>query len=209
MTSKPRWAAGDQIVYREVLRGRAWTGRPVTIIADTPEVVALCLQQGTRWQRCTPLDPDGDLVRCKAGLEPWGLVETIYPFELTVLLIYAGDAHATHVMWNAGHEFIGWYVNLQEPLHRTSIGFDFLDQELDMVVQPDGTWRWKDEQHLGQAEALGLFSAEHCAAIRAEGERVVQKIQARAAPFDGSWTDWQMPGDWTIPELPMDWATIG
>jgi hypothetical protein len=208
MTGEPRWTAGEQIVYREVLRGRAWTGRPVTVIADTPEVVALCLQQGTRWQRCTPLEPEGDLVCCKAGLEPWGLVETVYAFELTVLLIYGGDAHATHVMWNAGHEFIGWYVNLQEPLRRTRLGFDFLDQELDMVIQPNGDWRWKDEEHLAEAEQWGVFSPAQCAAIRAEAQRVIAKIEARAAPFDGAWSDWHMPSDWPPPSLPAGWEGV-
>jgi hypothetical protein len=33
-------------------------------------------------------------------------------------------------------------------LRRTRLGFDTRDQALDVVVEPDGTWQWKDEDQL-------------------------------------------------------------
>ena len=40
-----------------------------------------------------------------------------------------------------------WYVNLQDPFRRSALGFDYLDQELDVIVSPDlERWRWKDEE---------------------------------------------------------------
>ena len=201
-------ALGEIVVYREILNGRIWTARPVRVIQDTPALVALYLAHGTRWQCFNSLVPGAAALQCKAGRVPWQLKETVWNFGDIVLLCSSADAHATHVMWSLNGDFDGWYVNLQEPLRRTPLGFETLDQELDIWVEASGRWRWKDAEHLAEAEALGVFSAAQCAAIRAEGERVVRKIEARAAPFDGSWTDWRPPSEWTIPELPKGWAQL-
>jgi hypothetical protein len=201
-------AAGEVVVYREVLQGRIWTARPVRVIQDTPALTALYLAHGTRWQCFTPLVPGATALQCKSFQVPWQLSELEWQFGGTVLLCSENAAHATHVMWDLAGSFAGWYVNLQEPLRRISQGFETLDQELDLWVEPDGRWRWKDEAHLAEAEALGVFSAAQGAAIRAEGQRVVRKIEARAAPFDESWKGWRAPAGWTMPVLPEDWAAI-
>jgi hypothetical protein len=147
-------------------------------------------------------------MQCKSFQVDWRLGEIEWKFGDTVLLCDAGAAHATHVMWSLAGQFEGWYVNLQEPLRRIRQGFETLDQELDIWVEADGRWRWKDVEHLAEAETLGVFSATQCAAVRAEGERVAQRIEARAVPFDESWKHWRKPAEWTVPVLPDDWATI-
>ena len=50
-------------------------------------------------------------------------------------------------------------MNFEQPLRRTPIGFDTFDQKLDLIVMPDGAYRWKDEDELEQAAALGLLDA--------------------------------------------------
>jgi len=50
MSQSLRWAAGHQVVYREVWRGKVWTARPVTVVQDTLDGVALYLRSGTRWK---------------------------------------------------------------------------------------------------------------------------------------------------------------
>ena len=60
-----------------------------------------------------------------------------------------GEIHAVWVFWHGPErEFRGWYVNLQEPFRRTSLGFDTQDLELDLVVALDGSWQYKDEEKL-------------------------------------------------------------
>lgn len=202
------WSYGDPLVYRETVQGRVWTARPVTVVRDSPELVALCLHHTTRWQRCTPVEPGVELVRCKANLAPWRLQEALFEFGDTLILAAPGRAHATLLMWNPAHQFMGWYVNLQEPLRRTDLGFDFLDQELDLVVQPNGEIRWKDVDHLALAESLGLFSPAQCQQIRAEAQHVAEQVRARAAPFDGSWLDWRPSAHWPVPALPDGWDQV-
>jgi hypothetical protein len=96
-----------------------------------------------------------------------------------------------------------WYVNLQEPLRRTPLGFDTCDQLLDLVRTRDGKWRWKDERELGAAVERGFLSNEEAAAIRAEGERVIA-----ADPFPTGWEDWRPDPSWPAPALPPGWDVV-
>src|SRR5690242_6461030 len=108
------WSPGTPLLYREITQGRIWTARPVTVVQDAADLVALCLHRGSRWRRCTPNAPDGDLVACKAGLQPWHLADVAWSFSDTLILSAPGAAHATHLMWDDDNDFSGWYVNLQE-----------------------------------------------------------------------------------------------
>ena len=116
------WSSGDHAVYREVLHGRVWTARPVTVIEATAERVALYLAHGTVWQRFRPVEPGAAPLDCKANRSPWRLGQAVWEFGGTVLLASAAEAHAVHVMWDQAWAFGGWYVNLQEPLRRTEAG---------------------------------------------------------------------------------------
>jgi len=50
-----------------------------------------------------------------------------------------GAAHALGHFWNAETgRFLGHYVNLQAPLQRSEFGFDTMDHQLDVVVEPNG-----------------------------------------------------------------------
>lgn len=133
------WATGDQIVYREVWKNRVWTARPVTVVQDTPELIVLYLSAGTRWQRPAPLDEGVNIYHHYLLKERWQLVEQVWVWD-SLILVQPGETYAVHIMRGEGRgsrEFVGWYVNLQEALRPTAIGFDFMDQELDIVVKPD------------------------------------------------------------------------
>ena len=93
-----------------------------------------------------------------------------------------------------------WYVNLEQPLRRTPIGFDTFDEKLDLIVEPDGSYRWKDKDELEQTAALGLLDAN---AVRAEGERVLVEW-----PFPTGWEDWRPDPSWSIPQLPEGWDRV-
>jgi hypothetical protein len=203
------WSSGNHVLYREIAHGKVWTARPVTVIQDTYDLIGLYFRNNTHWKVCAPSDPETDLLHCKANLRQWHLNDAVWSYGDTVFLISPGKAHAVHVMWDPLQRFVGWYVNLQEPVRRTGLGFDFLDQELDIVVSPDLDWQWKDKNHLEQAQDLGLFSPEQVRAILQEGQQVVVNIQVKAVPFDGSWNDWGPPTDWSTPGLPEGWDQVG
>lgn len=105
------WTTGSQIVYREVWRGKVWTARPVTVVQDASDLVALYLCSGTRWKMPVPLDGSTDrakLFYCLLPTGNWQLVDTTWMWGDTLLLIHPGKAHAVHVMWGEeNREFVG------------------------------------------------------------------------------------------------------
>ena len=116
----------------------------------------------------------------------------------------AGDAHTVELSWDLRWEFLGWYVNLQAPLVIRGDRFDTTDWALDIVVAPDGTWRWKDEDDFAQAIELGVFAdGVVAAAVRSEGERVIAE-----KPWPTGWEDWRPDAGWAPLPLPEDWNVV-
>jgi predicted RNA-binding protein associated with RNAse of E/G family len=69
-------------------------------------------------------------------------------------LVGRGDAHMLGHFWDESWTFKGWYVNLRIPIVEHDDFVDSMDQALDVVVDPDGTCRWKDEDDLEKCVAL-------------------------------------------------------
>jgi hypothetical protein len=91
-------------------------------------------------------------------------------------------------------------VNFEQPLRRSRVGFDTFDEKLDLIVRPDGSYRWKDEDELEQAAALGLVDADE---VRAEAQRVI-----REWPFPTGWEHWRPDPSWPVPQLPAGWDRV-
>ena len=116
--------------------------------------------------------------------------------------------HAVWWFFAADGTFDGWYVNLQSPAMRWWGGQDIRDHALDIVVGPDRTWQWKDEDEF--ADRIGhpwFWTEAQAAEIRAEGERVVEQIEAGAYPFDGTFVDFR-PGTPATVDMPWWWDQV-
>ncbi|MCY3638766.1 MAG: DUF402 domain-containing protein [Chloroflexi bacterium] len=197
-----RWQRGDQIVLREIWRGRVWSGRPYTIVEDSPRRLVMYMGAGVRWMR--PVRGDGSAIH---GREPhWSLGDAVWPIE-ALRIVTPGRHHSVLLLWTAGFgEFIRWYVNLEDPLTRSAIGFDYLDQLLDIEIAPDlWAWNWKDADELEDAVGNGLLTPRKADFIRAEGNRVLRSLDDRAPPFDEKWHLWRPDPQWDIPCLPDGW----
>jgi predicted RNA-binding protein associated with RNAse of E/G family len=109
-------------------------------------------------------------------------------------LVAPQAAHALDLRWDERWRFLGWYVNLQTPLRPIPRGFDYTDWALDLEVTPAGAWRWKDEQDLAEAQALGIVSPETAAAARQEGERVLSE-----RPWPTGLESWRPDPAWPLP----------
>ena len=200
------WSSGDQIVVRYVRDGRPSWVRPVTVIEDTPERSVVFIAAGTPTKE--PVRLDGSAIARVVSYEErvsleWRLGDGNWGSHQTLLLTPSDAAYSVWLFWTEDWTFLGWYVNLQQPLERTPVGFDTRDQVLDIWVEPDLTWSWKDEGELEDAVRLGRFSADEAAAIRAEGERVIAKW-----PFPTGWEDWRPDPSWPIPKLPDGWDRV-
>ena len=198
------WSAGAPIVLREVRQGQTWSAKPVTVVQDAPDLVALWMAPGTHWLQ--PQRPDGGRVGVVDVLrDAWVLGDAVWQGGGALILQIPTAAHALIGFWDDKNQHLdSWYLNLQAPLRRTTHGFETLDHILDIVVSPDRrSWEWKDEAPLAEAVNRGLVTPEAAQAIRREGERALQRLLAGQPPFATLWEQWAPDPAWGIPALPV------
>lgn len=148
----------------------------------------------------------GDEHRRSGTWSDWeGSVPQRHIWERTHVLWLAreGDLHALGVFWDEDWRFRGWYVNLQAPTVVRDDRFDTTDWALDIWVEPDGQWEWKDEDLFAAVVCRGILDAEAAAEIRAEGERVIAE-----RPWPTGWEDWRAPPEWGPLRLAEDWHVV-
>jgi predicted RNA-binding protein associated with RNAse of E/G family len=193
---------GDPATLREIWEGRIWSARPVTVVEDAAEQVMLFIPAGAHW-----MAPFRDGERLKIQEPEFELVEQPYKAHVlsfawpgssaAVLLFYGSD-------WSPSH----WYVNLEDPLHRSPVGFDTLDHKLDVIVELNGSWRWKDEDQFAEIIERGLLDPQDEKPLRAEAEDAVRRIAGREPPFDRDWFSWRPDPSWPEPILPEGWDRV-
>lgn len=174
----------------------------------------LLLWRGTGGPHITRASVDGRGIRDMPFPEwmelPTALHHGVWRHVTVLTLVPPDAAHSIWWLFRDGG-FTSWYVNLEEPAVRwddgETCGLDFTDQDLDIVVAPDRSWRWKDEDEFAERLAFPEHYWVHDgAAVRAEGERLIPLIEAGKFPFDGTWCDFTPDPDWLAPpDLPPGW----
>ena len=141
------WSPGDIIVMRGILKGKLWWACPAYVVRDDEELLALYWPAGTPTRSPIQRPTVQDEIENRIQLEERNWTDN------DVLSLSMKDfAYSIELMWKAGtRQFNCWYVHLQEPRRRTKIGFDTMDQMLDIVISPDRKqWRWKDEEEFNE-----------------------------------------------------------
>jgi hypothetical protein len=179
-------------VFRSIFRQRVQYAVPGWLLEDTPTHVVIATvpgaqmlsMTGTRAEHMRNMATGRE--RTELGTWQTNRVAWLMPF---------GVAHAIGHFWDhASGRFLGYYINLQAPLRRSRNGFDSCDHVLDIVVEPDGKWHWKDEDELAEALRLGIFSETEAHAMRAEGERVIASLPSL---LPTGWEDWLPDPTWS------------
>jgi predicted RNA-binding protein associated with RNAse of E/G family len=193
---------GESAALREIWDGRIWSARPVTVVEDAEEQITLFIPAGAHW-----MAPFRNGKRLKIQQAEYELMEQPYKAHVlsfawpansaAVLLLYGSD-------WSPSH----WYVNLEDPLRRSPVGFDTLDHKLDVIVELDGSWRWKDEDQFAEIIELGLLDPEEETLLRAEAQDAVRRIAEHEVPFDRDWFGWRPDPAWPTPTLPDGWNRV-
>jgi uncharacterized protein DUF402 len=193
--------APDQVLFRFVWPWRVFSAIPATVVEHAPARTVLWIAPGTpvRWPR------GGARVAISELQEgDWAHEEADW-YGGRLMLHERGVSHSVYVQWGRDGEFLGWYVNLEEPWRETTLGFDTTDHLLDIWIDPDRTWRWKDEDHLAEAVEIGLFTREKADAVRDEGERAIERIETWKPPFSEEWEQWSPGEAWPLPQVPAGW----
>jgi hypothetical protein len=199
-----RWKSGDHVVLREVWDGRIWTARPAIVVEDSPEVIALFLANGSQWKR--PFDAQGMPKRIPAG--DWTLGDDLWNNDV-VRVSPPGERFSILPFRDEGGAFHFWYLNIETPLERSSLGFDYMDQTLDIIIDANlRGWRWKDEEELAEAVSQAVYSREQADGIRRGGEGALERFFSRKPPFDRDWENWRPDPEWMVPQLFGDWETV-
>lgn len=189
-------------MLRGVWKGKLWWACPMYVVQDTRELSAFYWPVGTPTRSPVVRPTVEDELNNHIELEHRNWTD-----HDVLALHHPGSAYAIQLMWVGGTRKLNcWYVHLQEPLRRTQIGFDTMDQMLDIVISPDRTsWQYKDEDEFSDAEKIGVYSHAKARSIRAQAERVIEMLRVNASPFCDGWEEWIPPASWTIPMFPESW----
>ena len=209
----PRRLPGETIAIQEQWRGRLWAARPATVVRDEGDLLVLWCPEGTRWKNAaTPPHRTGPAGRTDWYSDlltraDWILVDDVWRTS-TLWLLRESEWFAIWLSVLGGTDGWQWYVNLQEPFVRTPSGIQATDLMLDVVVDQDRTWRWKDEPDFEALLTHGLIDAGTAEQVRRDAGRAIERIERGDWPFDGSWLDWRPDSAWVRPELPAGWDQI-
>jgi hypothetical protein len=220
-----RWRRGDTVILRypaEQRMVRAYqvtTGRPVVIVAGWPHVVledsddlfAAYIPEGTKlW----PWEVESQQFRFREpGITQGESIRLFFPGKpYEVSLFYeTGSGPAPHVKFffpGLEGRFYGWKVDITSPFARTEAGLDMIDEVLDIMVKPDYSYRWKDEDQMAVLVDLGIYTASEADSLRRVGGDVEKLIEAHAPPFDDSWVDWRPDPDLVLGPVPDGWQHV-
>ncbi|MFE6778077.1 DUF402 domain-containing protein [Streptomyces sp. NPDC057702] len=208
-TGAAHWAPGEQVLwrYRANGRDRIHICRPVTVVQDTDDLLAVWLAADTPCVK--PLLADGTEIHHEPLTTRYTKPRTVSPCHWlgtgVLKLARPADPWSVWLFWDRGWRFRNWYVNLEEPRARWSGGVDSEDHFLDIAVYPDRSWEWKDEDEFAQAQRVGLMSPHQAARVRSAGRAVTDLIDSWGAPFREGWEDWRPDPTWPVPDLPADW----
>jgi hypothetical protein len=205
MTKPSFWFPGDDITIRGVGSKVFWA-YPANVVQDTPELIAYYLCAGANGKntrhRVTPIEMlDANKIN---------IVDHQWHRTDVLMLVVPGEAFSVYFMWETGTKNLDCiYINLQEPTRRTSIGFDSMDNVLDVVIHPDmNEWKWKDEDEFEEAQRVGFYSREQARQIRADGEKAIEMVMSRRRSIYEKWKLWEPDPQWALPLLSQQWDRI-
>jgi predicted RNA-binding protein associated with RNAse of E/G family len=212
----PNFVAGETIVVRDMMWRRTFIAYPQRVISDGGDELVVLLQPGTRGLVPTLYAKsirDHD-EQARAAIFPsiagndWTLEEWTWRWTTRLSFMYPDRFYSIRPTWDAYGELLYFYVNFEAPFRRTAIGVDTCDFEIDLVVQPDLSYEWKDEDEYAHCRRLGLIGDGLHTLIDDARQHVVGQIEAKLGPFGQSWDRWSPDPAWSLPSLPPDTLDI-
>jgi hypothetical protein len=201
-----KFAPGEVLVRRHWRGGRVSALYLVRVAADDERGLRLWLPAGSPYWRLVADDGDTHRDTPIDRLRTPRLDRQIWSGSDTLIWMPENRPYSVYWLWTDGI-FSGWHANLEEPYVRWAdrgcAGVDTADQALDVVIRPDRTWRWRDEDEFHARTGHPLYWTESQATqIRATADRLVKLAEAGDFPFDGTWCGFRPDASWTVPALP-------
>ena len=206
---------GAHVLQRNIELGRVRFVVPSIVVADTTDETRLFRRAGTaiKAARCFALRADPAAYEAEAQREllagAWDYVDATWETTDALVVARAGDRYSAWLLWWAGSdEFLGWYVNFEQPWTRTKLGFDSTDLAVDLIVDPDRHCEWKDRDAFNRRIDLGLITAADAVEVQSAMSTVVRAIEATEGIFSDELVHWRPDPTWPTPQLPRNWNDV-
>jgi len=205
------WQPGEVIAWRGIYRGRVWHAMPTVVVKDTPHEIVLALTPGS-----VCMVEDNYARGRKNGKRrwdfrdaDWNLENFIWHTNRLLMVIEPEKYYSTIYFWeHERNEFLCYYINFQLPFKRSQVSIDSLDLDLDIVINPDFSFEWKDLDDYQKGIETGIILPEWTNEIETAKKEVLDRLEKREYPFNNSWLDWRPDANWSNPKLPENWDKI-
>ena len=208
---RTEWKPGDVIAWRGIYRNQVWHVQPTIVVKDSPEEIVLTLLPGAECMAEENYSRGKENSRRWWDFEdkPWNLEKYIWRTNRLLLLLQPQKYYSTIYFWNnESNQFFCYYINFQLPFQRSDGGIDTLDLDLDLVIHPDFSFEWKDEDDYQKAIDNGVIIPEWTQEIEMAKKEVFNNLEKRQYPYDRSWLNWMPDPNWSPPKLPENWDKI-
>lgn len=205
------WKPGDIVAWRGIYDERIWHVQPTIVIKDSPDEIVLTLLPGTECiaEETYPKGKKNGNRRWDFKDSNWNLEKYTWQTNRLLLIFEPEKFYSTILFWNhADNDFLCYYINFQEPFRRSHCGVDTLDLDLDIIINPDHSFEWKDEDDYQKAIDHGIISPEWIRGIEDAKPEIFARLEKREYPFNGSWLNWMPDPNWSPPKLPANWDKI-
>jgi protein associated with RNAse G/E len=209
----PYRAAGESCVLRGIVNRQVWLAESVIVVKDEPEETILLLLPGAQcafpegyWRWRMNKDYSNGTRWQEAKSDHITLRTFSWHTNRILIFLEPEKFYSCYLFWeHASDEFRCYYINFQLPYKRSHCGFDTLDLDLDIVIDPQYHWEWKDEEDYQDGIREGGILEEWVKGIEQSQEEVIDRIDQRRYPLDGSWVKWRPDLNWIPPKLPKSW----
>jgi hypothetical protein len=212
---KNHWEAGESCVLRGIVNNQVWLAQSVIVVKDAPQETVLLLLPGARcafpqgyagWRN---KETPGETRWQEARHVPLVLRELDWQTNRILIFLEPQKYYSCFLFWDHQTGRFGcYYINFQLPFRRSHCGFDTLDLDLDIVIDPQYHWKWKDVDEYQAGIQEGGIQDEWVQGIERSQAEVFDRINQRMYPLDGSWLDWQPEPGWAPPKLPESWQVV-
>jgi predicted RNA-binding protein associated with RNAse of E/G family len=174
------WKPGETVVWRGIFRNRVWHAVPSFVVKDTLQQLVLAVVPGTNCM------VEGNYAKGTKNAKrlwdfkdrDWLLEEFTWHTNRLLTITESEKYYSIMLYWNhIRNEFVGYYVNFQLPFQRSHCGIDSLDLDLDIVIEPDLSFQWKDEDDYHKAIEQGVITPEWVQGIERAKPEILERLE--------------------------------
>ena len=212
----PLFAVGATIVIEERWHDLPWSAEPHRVVTSSADELVTWMPAGAVAVRASNRGLPGTEHLSREQRKLAALADRrVQPIETreTPNKLYwwrSGRWSRVNLGWHPDTgDFMGWYVNFEQPVAATSTGIWGKDLVLDLLIAPDGTASPKDEADFDEAIDRGIVPGELRGTFADETDRVLAALAEKSGPFAPASVSFRPDPDWSHPLLPASHAITG